>query len=40
MSTEEPGVPRVGDLVPEKTIGKRLWVPVGGPRGVGIVGGA
>jgi hypothetical protein len=29
---------RVGDPVPEKTIGKRPWVPVGGPRGVGIVG--
>jgi hypothetical protein len=29
----------VGDPVPEKTIGKRPWVPVGGPRGVGrIVG--
>jgi hypothetical protein len=28
----------VGDPVPEKTIGKRPRVPVGGPRGVGIVG--
>jgi hypothetical protein len=28
----------VGDLVLEKTIGERPWVPEGGPRGVGIVG--
>jgi hypothetical protein len=24
--------------VPEKTIGKRPWVPVGSPQGVGTVG--
>jgi hypothetical protein len=29
---------RVSDPVPEKTIGKHPWVPVGGPRGVRIVG--
>jgi hypothetical protein len=32
------GCDLVGDPVPEKTIGKCPWVPVGGTRGVGIVG--